>query len=174
MFQKIENLWFFTATINLWQKLIDNKNAKILLNSLNYMVINNWIKLYGFVIMPNHIHLILSLQNKDKISFQRDFLKHTAQLILEKLKTNNDTEILSKLLSTQADRKYQIWERRPKWILIENELILKQKLAYIHANPLQEHWKLCKFVEDYEFSSARFYEKGAQNFDFLNRYDENK
>ena len=69
----------------------------------------NWIKVYGFVIMPNHIHLILSLQKKDKIAFQRDFLKHTAQLILEKLKTNNDTKVLSKLLSTQADRKYQIW-----------------------------------------------------------------
>jgi REP element-mobilizing transposase RayT len=88
MFQKIENLWFFTATINSWQKIIDNKNAKIILDSLNYMVSKNWIKVYGFVVMPNHIHLILSLHNKDKIAFQRDFLKYTTQLIIENLKSS--------------------------------------------------------------------------------------
>ena len=170
MFQKIENLWFCTSTINSWQKILDNYNAQIIIDSLTFMVNKNWIKIYGFVVMPNHIHLILSLHKKDKIAFQRDFLKHTAQLILENLKDKNYTEILSKLLSSQADRKYQVWERRPKWIMIENELILKQKLAYIHANPLQDKWNLCKFAEEYKYSSALFYEKCVQNFEFFSLF----
>jgi hypothetical protein len=37
------------------------------------------------------------------------------------------------------DRKYQIWERNPKNIEIENELIFAQKLEYMHNNPLKKN-----------------------------------
>ena len=172
MFQKIENLWFFTSTINSWQKILNKDNCQIIIESFNFIAINKWIKIYGFVLMPNHIHIVLSLEEKDKIAFQRDFLKHTAQQILFNLKKENNAEMLLKLTSTQNDRNFQIWERRPKWILIENELILKQKLEYIHNNPIQEHWRLCKFTDEYFFSSAKFYENGIKDFEFLNRYGE--
>lgn len=73
------------------------------------------------------------------MAFQRDFLKHTEQQILFNLKKNN-TELLMKFASTQNDRNFQIWERRPKWILIENELILKQKLEYSHNIPIARNY----------------------------------
>ena len=34
------------------------------------------------------------------------------------------------------------------------------KLNYIHNNPLQERWSLCGKVEDYRFSSAKYYFTG--------------
>jgi len=34
---------------------------------------------------------------------------------------------------------------------------LRQKIEYIHANPLQPHWQLAEHPEDYIWSSARFY-----------------
>ncbi|MEJ7685027.1 MAG: hypothetical protein WKG06_45720 [Segetibacter sp.] len=30
----------------------------------------------------------------------------------------------------------------------------------MHNNPVQLHWKLCQYLEDYRYSSAEFYEKG--------------
>jgi len=42
-----------------------------------------------------------------------------------------------------------------------------QKLDYIHNNPLHERWNLCTLPEDYDYSSACFYEKGLKHFKFL-------
>ena len=52
-------------------------------------------------------------------------------------------------------------------IKIENELIFAQKLEYMHNNPLQEKWKLCKSPIEYKFSSAKFYETGTDELFIL-------
>ncbi len=79
----------------------------------------------------------------------------------------NEEDELLKYRSTQKDRIYHIWERRPMWIHIENSMILEQKLDYIHNNPLQNKWKLCASPEDYEWSSASYYLSEQKTFDFL-------
>ncbi|MCW3107025.1 MAG: gliding motility-associated C-terminal protein [Segetibacter sp.] len=45
-----------------------------------------------------------------------------------------------------------------------------QKLNYIHNNPTQPHWRLCQYPEEYKYSSAKFYEKGVDEFTFLSHY----
>ncbi len=55
------NEWpkFYTATILEWKFLLSEEKYKsIIISSLQYLVKSNKIKLYGFVIMSNHIHLI--------------------------------------------------------------------------------------------------------------------
>ena len=79
----------------------------------------------------------------------------------------NNQQILNKLLVNAKDRKYQIWERNPKNIEIENELIFAQKLEYMHNNPLQQKWKLCTSPIEYKFSSAKFYETGIDELFIL-------
>ena len=55
---------FFTSTILYWQNLLTyNETKKIFINSLQFLVKNNKIKLYGYVIMPNHIHLLIEVLN---------------------------------------------------------------------------------------------------------------
>ncbi|GAB4197656.1 MAG: hypothetical protein OHK0057_29670 [Thermoflexibacter sp.] len=74
---------FFTATIHEWQKLLKPDNYKqLIMGSLKFLVENGRIFLYGFVIMPNHIHLLWRMQEgHDERDVQRDFLKFTAQQI---------------------------------------------------------------------------------------------
>ena len=56
MHQGIE---FFTATCLNWQPLLlPDERKDILMDSLKFMVNDKRIWLYGFVIMPNHIHLM--------------------------------------------------------------------------------------------------------------------
>jgi REP element-mobilizing transposase RayT len=75
--------------------------------------------------MPNHIHLLLTLsENESATKFQRDFLKFTSQELIRLLLGNGQQEELNKYLSTQNDRIYHVWERRPKWIKIDNTIIL--------------------------------------------------
>ncbi len=84
---------FFTASIKGWYKLLQHDQYKdIIVNSLCFVVGDKRIKLFAFVIMPDHIHLIwqmLPLINPQDV--QRDFLKYTAQRIKHDLqKTHPD------------------------------------------------------------------------------------
>ncbi|MDR6563262.1 MULTISPECIES: hypothetical protein [unclassified Arcicella] len=48
---------FFTATILSWKPLLKpDKYKQIIIDSLKFLVENHRVKVYGFVIMPNHIH----------------------------------------------------------------------------------------------------------------------
>ncbi len=47
-----------------------------------------------------------------------------------------------------------------------NHKTFLQKLKYIHRNPVQERWSLAGTVEEYKYSSARFYETGGDGWDF--------
>ena len=140
---------FFTATINKWIKALQHDDCKqIIIDSLNYLVDKKRIKVFAFVIMPNHIHLIWQIQeNNTKEAVQRDFLKFTGQQIkfwLEK----NDKSLLKKLEVNLRDRKYQIWQRNALSIPIWTPAVFEQKLDYIHLNPIQEKWKLSTYPEE--------------------------
>jgi hypothetical protein len=45
--------------------------------------------------------------------------------------------------------------------------VAKQKLEYIHNNPVKGKWKLAKDYFSYHYSSVRFYETGIDAFGFL-------
>ena len=64
------------------------------------------------------------------------------------------------------------WERNPKSIDLYTPKIIYQKLDYIHANPVQEKWNLCKEPKDYIYSSAEFYETGIDRFGLLTHIGE--
>lgn len=49
---------------------------------------------------------------------------------------NNHQEILEIFTVNASDRKYQIWERNPLSISLWTQLVFKQKLNYIHLNPM--------------------------------------
>ncbi len=52
-------MFFFTATINSWQNLLEEITfKKIILDSLHFMHHEKRAQINGFVIMPNHIHLL--------------------------------------------------------------------------------------------------------------------
>lgn len=66
---------FFTATNLEWKKLLrPDKYKDIIINSFRFLVENKRIKLYAFVIMPNHLHFIWQMQPLIHPSdVQRDF-----------------------------------------------------------------------------------------------------
>ena len=60
------------------------------------------------------------------------------------------------------------WRHEPRrWIEIYSREVAKQKIDYIHFNPVTGKWQLAKDVLNYYFSSARFYEPGIDEFGFL-------
>jgi putative transposase len=163
---------FFTATILEWKHLLKEDEFKdIIINSLLFLKKEKSIVVYGFVIMPNHIHLIWQIQDGYKReNIQMRFLKFTAQQLKFKLIDTYDSRLSDFHVNT-SDRQYQFWERNALSVELWNPDVFMQKLEYIHNNPLQDKWKLVQYPEDYKYSSARFYETGVDGFGLLTHYN---
>jgi REP element-mobilizing transposase RayT len=157
---------FFTATNLNWKKLLaPNKYKDIVIESMRFLVDDKRVIIYGFVIMDNHIHIIWQLQaGRKRNDVQRDFLKYTAQLIKKDMMKHHPDE-LKEFLVNAKDRKYQFWERNPLSVEIWSEKVLLQKLKYIHENPVRAG--ICKYPDDYKYSSVLLYKFGKDNWGFL-------
>jgi putative transposase len=173
MLQFQHHVQFFTATNLNWLCCLQNDfHKQIIIEALQHRVNNNQLSVYGFVIMPNHIHCIWQIHdNLTREIFQRDFLKFTARSIL-KFMLMNDDPLLKELRVKAKDREYQLWERNALSVDLFSEEVLLQKLNYIHSNPIQPKWNLSDTPESYSYSSARFYEIGIDDFNFLTHYKE--
>jgi REP element-mobilizing transposase RayT len=163
---------FFTATIYHWNHLLaDADHKNIIVDCLKFLVLNKRIELNAFAIMSNHIHLIWQPSPGITAStIQASFMKYTAQqLKLSQLKKN--AEGLSIFKVNRYDREYQIWKREPLSIELISEELFKQKLEYIHYNPVTAG--LCEKPEDYLYSSAKFYLTGIDTFGILTHFSGN-
>jgi len=134
------------------------------------MVGDKRIWLYGFVVMPNHIHLMWTRQREwvDRNTEQM-FLKYTAQQIKFRIIDSNPIE-LENYRSTQRGRQYHFWERRPYKATMYNREVANQKLDYMHYNPVKAG--LCERPEDYPYSSAKFYELNQGDWGFITHFAE--
>jgi len=147
-----------------------DERKQILIDSLKFMVHDKRIWLYGFVIMPNHIHFMWCRQDAwVEKSTEQLFLKYTAQQIKFKV-LDTDPGELENYRSTQRDRLYHFWERRPYNATMYNRKVAGQKMDYMHHNPVKAG--LCHNPEEYWFSSARFYEQNKDDWGILTHYEE--
>jgi putative transposase len=167
------HIQFFTATCYHWLPLLSNNFSKqIIIDSMDYLVAKKRTRIFGFIIMPNHIHLIWKLgDNEAKGTVQRDFLKFTAQQIKFYL-IKTSPNLLERCAVHLKDRKYQIWQRNALSVDLWSRETVEQKLDYIHANPVSGKWNLANEFTDYMYSSARFYEDNESEFKFLRHYME--
>ncbi len=162
----INKIYFWTATIHKWLPLLENNiNKQTMVDTLKYLSDKGLINVYAFVIMPNHIHLIWQ-QNalNGKETPKGSLLKHTAHSFLKQLKENGTTKLYE---VNEANKKHEIWQRDSLGIEIYNREVAKQKVDYIHFNPVSGKWHLAKDDLSYHFSTARFYENGIDDFGFL-------
>ncbi len=158
---------FFTATIQEWKHLLkEDKYKNIIVETLKFLVTENNVTINGFVIMPNHIHIIWQAKaNNDLQKIQNSFIKHTSKEFKKLLAIDNNLQAYE---VNAIDRKYNFWQRDSLNIELFTAAVFQQKLNYIHYNPVKAN--LCNLPEDYHFSSALFYEKGIDHFSFIDHY----
>ena len=159
-------IYFWTATIHKWQHLLHERHKALIIDYLKKLSADGLVTIYGFVIMPNHIHLIWQQNKKNgKENAFGSFLKYTAHRFLKDLKSEGQSERYKVDVSNKL---FEIWQRDSLAIEIYSRHVAVQKLGYIHANPVSGIWKLAKDDLNYYYSSARFYETGVDDFGFLN------
>ena len=161
---------FFTATILEWKQLLVLDSMKqIIISSLQYLVNEGPGKNIWICIDAKSYSSIMAIQDgHEKVKVRQSFLKYTAQHIKFALAQN--IKELEKYKVKASDRAYQFWERNSLGIDLWSRPVFIQKLNYMHNNPIQPHWKLCQYPEEYKYSSSRFYDKGVDEFGFLTHY----
>jgi putative transposase len=139
--------------------------ASILIDSLRYNVVYFKAGLHAFVIMPNHFHLLFTLGKPEHISGLMGGLKsYSSRQIINWCRETSDRGLLNFFHSSAQQHKklcnYQVWQTGFDELVITEYSTMQIKQDYIHRNPLQNHWKLCKRPEEYHYSSARYYKNG--------------
>ena len=80
----------------------------------------------------------------------------------------NHPQVLASFKVNAKGREYQLWERNALSIELRTDKVFRQKLNYLHWNPVKAG--LCQLPEEYNYSSALFYETGIDNWGFLTHY----
>jgi putative transposase len=126
------------------------ETVQIVLDCWRYQREHRGLRLYGYVVLENHLHFVAQAHRLDKCV--SSFKSYTARRIIDYLKTHQVKLLLTRLsFSKRAhkiDREYQFWQEGVHAELIFSEVMMKEKLEYIHANPvkcgyvdLPEHWR---------------------------------
>lgn len=166
---KIRNQYlphFVTFTVVGWVDIFTRKQCRdILITNLKYCIDHKGLLLYGYVIMSNHLHAIMAVEeDTNGLSFFiRDYKSYTSkQLIQWILSTHKEsrqdwmTSIFRNYgLSTHQNEMFQIWTHYNHPVLVTEMDIFNQKINYIHNNPVKAG--IVRKTEDYLYSSASNY-----------------
>ena len=159
-------VYFVTFTLTDWLPVfISPEPINIVIESLNFCIEKKFLRVHSFVIMPNHLHLIVSDQNYDNQRLQNaltEFRKYTGNR-LAKYIDNALPDSLSIVIRNQAvkDRIRQVWQ--PGWHAeaLATEKFLTQKINYIHENPARKG--LVRSATDWLHSSASYWINGEES-----------
>ncbi len=130
---------FLTLSVLHWIPVFTRPDTvTILTDSLHYLI-NKGMKVYAFVILENHVHLIAESQQLDKQ--MTSFKSYTARKLIDYLKSKQVKTILDQLAfykkAHKTERAFQFWQEGMHPQLVSNEDMLRQKINYIHQNPVK-------------------------------------
>lgn len=164
IFHDNSKLYFVTFTVVNWIDVFTRQEyADIIYDSLKFCQKEKGLDLYAYCIMTNHIHLIIGTENGVLTDIVRDFKSFTSRHIRKAIENSNTEsrklwmlEIMKKL-GRQNDRNkdFQFWQQHNHPIELDNNVLLDQRLNYVHQNPVQAGY--VENEEDWVNSSAGDY-----------------
>ncbi len=169
-FHNKSGLYFVSfATVNWLDVFTRQIYFNVLAESVSYCRKEKSMELYCYCFMPSHtcpersrrVHLIFRSSKEDPSGLLRDFKSYTAKKVIEAIESNpqeSRKEYLLWFFERAAKKKsnvskYQFWQHHNKPIELWSEKVIKQKIDYIHNNPV-----VSGFVTnaiDWKYSSAR-------------------
>ncbi len=106
-------------------------------------------KLIAYVLMPDHVHLIVNPRDGDIKGFAGALKSLSARSILE---VNADPRFLREIPDADGSI-HQVWQESFKGMPLWSGWMIWQKINYIHANPVKAG--LVSSAKDYHWSSFR-------------------
>ena len=157
-------IYFVTFTVVEWMDVFTRPEyAQYVLDSLRFSQEQRGLMLYGWVLMPNHLHLIVQVPEggRWRISdFVRDFKGYTGKRLVPAIVDNpqeSRRRWMNWIFTSNGKRAYandeiQFWQYGYHPVELTTEERFFQRLEYIHLNPIRTG--LVRQPEHYAYSSA--------------------
>jgi REP element-mobilizing transposase RayT len=163
-------VYFLTLTVVGWIDVFTRRNHKMtIIESLQYCQNEKGLEIYGYCLMPSHLHLMVRAVGSVSLSdILRDFKKFTSKAIIRNIQS--DTESRKEWMLEYFKKAgmghsriigFKFWQDGIHAEEITSNRFFDEKLDYIHHNPVTE--LIVELPEDYLFSSARNY-AGLKNY----------
>jgi REP element-mobilizing transposase RayT len=158
-----EALYFLTIQVVHWADIFTRQVYRdIVVESLSFCRQNKGLELFAYVIMSNHIHMLVRSRNGTLSDTIRDFKRHTSKKIVACINEQAESRrewllMIFRYAARQHKRnnEYQLWTHENHAIELENAKVTEQRINYIHENPVRAG--IVANAEDYLYSSARNY-----------------
>ena len=157
-----DNIYFITFTILGWKQIfINDEYCNLVYRWFDYIKERYSNKIHGYIIMPNHIHVLILITNQSQklsklIQNAKRFLAYEIISLLTKENKNDMLHFFSSYANVKKHAKHKIFEDRFDSKLVDANLF-REKLEYIHNNPCKGQWHLSETPEEYKYSSASNY-----------------
>jgi putative transposase len=159
--------YFITSTVVGWIDALSREEYKdIILESLRFCQGQKELRVHAWVIMNNHLHLIVSAgETYDLPSIIRDFKKFTSRNIISAI-ADNPRESRKDWMMNQFrfaggnnnnNETYQFWQQEYHPIELDTSAKFEQRMNYLHENPVRagivwepQHYKYSSAIDYYE------------------------
>jgi len=168
-------VYFVTFTVVNWIDIFTRDDYRqIVIDSIKYCQDNKGLQVYAWVIMTNHVHLIIGTDGSNKLeSIVRDLKRHTSKqlrLAIEQNPVESRKGWIMWMLEKEGEfnpnnRDWQLWQQHNHPIELSDPKITKQRLDYLHNNPVK-----AGFVPEahyWQWSSAFDYSGGNGLIDLI-------
>jgi REP element-mobilizing transposase RayT len=165
-FDNPDGVYFVTFTVIEWVDVFTREDyVWIVLDSLKYCQEKKGLIIHAWVIMSNHLHLIISREPEGSTfsDIVRDFKKFTSSSIVDSIESNIQESRKNWMMwifksAGQRNRNntnHQFWKQDSHAEELVSNKFIDQKLEYIHMNPVKAG--IVDEAEHYRYSSARDY-----------------
>lgn len=174
-FRNPEALYFVKfATVNWIDVFTRHVYKDILVGRLNYCIAYKGLVVYAWVVMSNHVHLVVERRGDKLENVLRDMKKHTSKIIIDAIKENPQESRKEWMLwmferagsKNSSNKTYQFWQQHNQPIELTRQAFdIDNTIDYIHSNPVKAGF--VERPEDYLYSSARYFSgaKGLVNIE---------
>ena len=146
--------YFVTFTVHQWVDVFSRKEyADLFLDSIRYCQKEKGLKVYAWVIMTNHVHMIIGSDKVKLSDIIRDLKKYTSTQIINAIKNNPHESRKNWLLWLfQKENGKLFWKEGYHREEIISDSSFQTKLDYIHMNPVKAG--IVEKEEEYVYSSC--------------------
>ena len=144
-------VFFTTFSLYRRRRLLDlDQPNRIVLGVLNHQLDAFNAKCVGFVLMPDHVHVLFWLPDPALLTRFLHGLKRMSSFRIRNWYRDNAPNYFEQF--GEGDR---LWQSKSYTFNVYSEAKLTEKLNYIHLNPVRA--SLVDRAEDWRWSSARWY-----------------
>lgn len=133
---------------------------RVLVDNLNHCIEHKGLLVHGYVLMPDHFHLICTHTEGNLSRLLGSFKGYTAHQIIPMIRQDGRTLWIRAMeQSGESETSAKLWQGELHPEQVHTRPFFEQKLRYVHDNPIRAgfvsspcHWK---------YSSAGFYYQDA-------------